>query len=308
MTTALGPIEVCRPYLWHPTESGRFTADELLGLDGFLTRHARRLVTLAGIEHSFARAQQVLAEFCGWDVDDEVIRQTTHAEARRVAEQRPERNDAWPFAQAEGEIEVLIDAGKVNTRTGWRDVKFGLFLKRKPGPAATPAGWDERHLPPPTTRAVVAAIEEAESFGARLRRESDRLGVTTAPAVTVLGDGAEWIWNLASEHLPQAAGVLDMYHLMEHVSGAMKAMGGAGDAIRTRCDAARQVVLSEGKPGLERWLGAVFAGTRRSARRSHCWTWPRMWPSTRPGWGTPSGWRPDEASAAGWWKGGSNSS
>ncbi len=243
-----------------PTESGRFTADELLGLDGFLTRHARRLVTLAGIEHSFARAQQVLAEFCGWDVDDEVIRQTTHAEARRVAEQRPERNDAWPFAQAEGEIEVLIDAGKVNTRTGWRDVKFGLFLKRKPGPAATPAGWDERHLPPPTTRAVVAAIEEAESFGARLRRESDRLGVTTAPAVTVLGDGAEWIWNLASEHLPQAAGVLDMYHLMEHVSGAMKAMGGAGDAIRTRCDAARQVVLSEGKPGLERWLGAVFAG------------------------------------------------
>ncbi len=255
MITALGPVPLRRPYLWHRTESGRFPADELLGLDGFLTRHARRLVTLAGIEHSFARAQQVLAEFCGWGVDDEVIRQTTHAEARRVAEQRPERNDA----AAEGEIEARIDAGKVNTLTGWRDVKCGLFLKRKPGSAATPDEWDQRDLPSPTTRVVVAAIEEAELFGARLRRESDRLGVTAEPAVTVLGDGAEWIWNVASDHLPQAAGVLDIYHLMEHIGEAVKAMGGTEDAIRTRGDTARRAVLSEGKPGFERWLGAVFA-------------------------------------------------
>lgn len=259
MTTALGPVDVRRPYLWHPTAGGRFPADELLGVDGFLTRQARRLVTLAGIDHSFARAQQVLAEFCGWEVDDEVIRQTTHAEARRVADQRPGRNDATPFGKADGEIEVLIDAGKVNTRTGWRDVKCALFLKRKPGPAATPDEWDQRDLPSPTVRTVIAAIEEADHFGPRLRRESDRLNVTTHPCVTVLGDGAEWIWNLASEHLPQAAGVLDIYHLLEHVGGAMRGMGGTEDAIRTRCDAARQAVLSEGKSGLERWLGGAFA-------------------------------------------------
>jgi hypothetical protein len=259
VTTALGPVHVRRPYLWHPTDSGRFPGDELLGIEGFLTRQARRLITLAGIEHSFARAQQVLAEFCGWDVDDEVIRQTTHAEARRVAEQRPERSDALPFAEAEGEIEALIDAGKVNTLTGWRDVKFGLFLKREPGSAATPDEWDQRDLPSPTARAVIAAVEEAEVFGGRLRRESDRLGVTAQPAVTVLGDGAEWIWNLASDHFPQAAGVSDIYHLMEHIGEAMKQMGGTEDAIRARCDAARRAVLSDGKPGFERWLGGVFA-------------------------------------------------
>lgn len=32
-----------RPYLWHPAHGGAFPADELLGVDGFLTRHARRL-------------------------------------------------------------------------------------------------------------------------------------------------------------------------------------------------------------------------------------------------------------------------
>ncbi|MBN9521632.1 hypothetical protein J0H58_24455 [bacterium] len=42
-------------------------------------------------------------------------------------------------------------------------------------------------------------VEEADRFGGRLRAEADRLGVTTAGAVTVLGDGAEWIWNLAAE-------------------------------------------------------------------------------------------------------------
>lgn len=258
MTTALGPVDLRRPYLWHPTASGLFPADELLGVSGFLTRHARRLVTLAGIDHSFAHAQQVLAEFCGWEVDDEVIRRTTHAEAKRIAEQRPARTDASQFEQAEGEVEVSIDAGKVNTLTGWRDVKVGLFLKRKPGAPATPEEWDQRDLPSPTVRTVIAAVEEAERFGQRLRRESDRLNVTTRPATTVLGDGAEWIWNLASDHLPQAVGVLDIYHLLEQVGGAMKAMGGTEGTIRGRCEAARRAVLSEGKTGFERWLGGVF--------------------------------------------------
>lgn len=248
-----------RPYLWHPAHGGAFPADGLLGVDGFLTCHARRLVTLAGSEHSFARAQQVLDEFCGWTVDDELIRQTTHAEARRAAEQRPDRTDAAAFATAAGEVEVLIDAGKVNTLTGWRDVKFGLFLKRKAGSSAPPDEWDQRDLPPPTVRTVIAAIEDAGAFGERLRRESDRLGVTTTPAMTVLGDGAEWIWNLAADHLPQAAGVLDIYHLLDHVNRAMAAMGGTAEAIRARCEAARRAVLSDGKSGFEGWLGGVFA-------------------------------------------------
>lgn len=149
VTTALGPIDVGRPYLWHPAEGGRFPADDDLGVDGFLTRQARRLVTLVGVEHSFARGQQLLAELCGWQVDDEVIRRTTHAEARRAAAERPARADAAPCAEAKGAAEVLVDAGKVNTLDGWRDVKVGLLLKRDAGDGATADEWDRRHLPPP---------------------------------------------------------------------------------------------------------------------------------------------------------------
>ena len=260
MRTALGPVSVTREYSWHPTAGGVFPADDALGVDGSLTRQARRLVTLAGVEHSFARAQQMLAALCGWQVDDEVIRRTTHAEARRAAADRPDRTDAAAFARAPGAVEVLMDAGKVNTRDGWRDVKLGLFLKREAGAPATPAEWDRRDLPAPTARATIAAVEDADRFGQRVRTEADRLGVTTAPGVTVLGDGAEWIWNLAADHLPQSSGVLDIYHALEHVGDAVKGVwGDAGEATRGRIEEARHALLSEGKPGLEGGLARMFA-------------------------------------------------
>jgi hypothetical protein len=251
-------VTLSRPYSWHPLDGGAFRADAVLGLDGFLTRQAQRLVTLVGVEHSFARAQQVLGALCGWQVDDEVIRQTTHAQARRAAQERPTRSDAASFAESPGEVEVLMDAGKVNTLGGWRDVKIGLFLKREPGPPAQPPEWDRRALPAPTVRATVAAIEGAGRFGQRLRGEADRLGVTTAATATVLGDGAEWIWNLAEEHLPQAGGVLDVFHAVEHIGDAVKAVWGDGPEAAARTDAGRAALLAGGKPGLERWLAGVF--------------------------------------------------
>jgi hypothetical protein len=260
VTTALGPVPVTREYVWPTSGGGSFPADDALGIDGFLTRQARRLVTLAGVEHSFARAQQVLAELCGWQVDDEVIRRTTHAEARRAAADRPARRDAGSFARAAGAVEVLMDAGKVNTRDGWRDVKLGLFLKREPGEPARPAEWDRRALPAPTARTTIAAVEAADRFGQRLRAEADRLGVTTAPGVTVLGDGADWIWNLAADHLPRAAGVLDVFHAVEHIGDAVKAVWGEGSAATAgRIAAGRAALIADGKVGLERWLAGAFA-------------------------------------------------
>lgn len=257
--TAVGPVCVSRDYVWSATEGGAFRADEMLGLDGFLTRQATRLATLAGVEHSFARAQQVLKEMCGWQIDDEVIRQTTHAQAKRAAQERPGRGDAESFATASGAIEVLVDAGKVNTLAGWRDVKIGLFLRRDAGSSATPEQWNCRPLPAPTIRTTIAAIEDAEQFGVRLRSEADRLGVTTASAVTVLADGAEWIWNLAADQLPQAAGVLDIFHAVEHIGDAMKALWGENANAALHAEAGRQTLLTDGKRGLERWLTALCA-------------------------------------------------
>ena len=192
--TAMGQVKLSRSYVSQAGE-GSFPADDDLGIDGDLTTQARRMATLAGVKQPFAKAELLLDELCGWQLDDETIRLITHAAAKQASAVREERPDAARLAKASGEIEVAIDAGKVNTRGGWRDVKIALFSRRETGLPATPAQWDCRELPRPTIGIVVAAIEGAEAFAARVRAEADRLNATLAAAITVAGDGAEWIWG-----------------------------------------------------------------------------------------------------------------
>jgi Transposase len=254
----LGKVAFARRYVTGP-DGGHYPADLALGLDGSLSRQATRMATLLGVTHPFDRAAALLAQLCGWTVDAETIRRTTHATARRAADERPARADATPFATDPGAIEVLIDAGKVNTRGGWRDVKMALFVRRPQGSPATVAEWATRRLPPPTRRTVVVAVEECGAFAGRVRQELDRLRITTAPNATVLGDGAEWIWNLADEVLPQATGVLDVFHAVEHLCDAVTAVFGTDTArIAAHVEAGRQALLAAGKPGVDHWLVAVM--------------------------------------------------
>jgi hypothetical protein len=238
----------------------------VLGVDGYLTAAARRMAVLAGARQPFAKAQQLLAELSGWDLDDDTIRRATHAAAAAAAAARDERGAAARFAAAAGVIEVPIDAGKVNTTGGWRDVKVAVFAKRELGAPAAPAAWAERDLPAPAARTVVAAVEDSGAFAARVRAEADRLGVTTAGDVTVLGDGADWIWALAEGVVPQAGGVLDVYHALGHVAAAAKAVWGEGTMATARqLEAGREALLSGGKAGLERWVGEALAAVPAGA-------------------------------------------
>jgi len=81
-----------------------------------------------------------------------------------------------------------------------------------------------------------------------VRREADRLGVTTTPTVSVLADGGEWIWNLAADVVPQATGVLDVFHAVEDLAEAVKAVFGPGtEATTAHTQAGRRALLAGGK-------------------------------------------------------------
>ena len=258
MITAFGPIRFARRYT-SGADGGGYPADSALGVDGLLSRQATRITSLLGITHSFDRAQRLLEQLCGWSVDAETIRRSTHATARRAAAERPQRADAGRFAAAPGEIELLIDAGKVNTRGGDRDLKLALFLRRECGKPAAVEQWASRRLPGPTIRSAVAAIEGCGLFAERVRREADRLKVTADNRVSVLADGAGWIWELAADVVPQAAGVLDIFHAVEHLSDAVKAVFGPGtDAATAHTEAGRRALLAGGKAGVDRWLADLI--------------------------------------------------
>src|SRR5208337_2312501 len=44
-----------------------------------------------------------------------------------------------------------------------------------------------------------------------------RRGWSRAQQQVVMGDGAEWIWNLAAEHFPEALQIVDLYHARQHL-------------------------------------------------------------------------------------------
>jgi len=258
--TALRAIVVVRAYFaCRACGWGGYLADTWLGLEGYLTRGATRLVCLLGGQGSFATAERLLGECCGWKVSDERIRQACLVEATRVAAFRAESAAVVEAFATTGEIEFQTDAAKVNTRGGWRDMKIGIFARRERGQPATPADWNQRRLPAPTTRVAFAAIETIDDFAPRWREWAGRLGIDDLTQISVLGDGAEWIWNAAFQQFGNGPQVLDIYHAAEHISDAAKAIFGEGTAEATTWrEEGRQLLLSDGWAGLCDHIGATL--------------------------------------------------
>jgi hypothetical protein len=243
--------------------------DERLGLTGFVSPQASKLLTLAGASWSFDRAAQLLAEFCGLRTCDQTIRQVCYAEAGLLADWLHTAKAAGAgFAAATGDLEFQTDGTMVNTFAGWREMRLGVFAKRPPGPPATPDTWDRRSLPAPCARVLFGGIETAAHFGPRMRRWAGRLGIRDPAAVTVLADGAEWIWNQVAAQLPGAAGLLDIYHAGEHLAACGQQLYGEGtDEAQTWLDQTRSALLHGGWLALAELTAAVRRPVRSRAKR-----------------------------------------
>jgi hypothetical protein len=225
---------------------------------------------LAGASWSFDRAAALLAEFCGLRTCDQTIRGVCCEQAGQLADWLHTDPQAGAgFAAASGAVEFQTDGTMVNTTTdGWREMRLGLFAKRQPGPPATPEQWDSRRLPVPTARLLFAAVQTADRFGPRIRAWAARLGIRDPTAVTVLADGADWIWKQVAVQLPGAAGVLDIFHALEHVGACANAVYGEGnEQARHWQDQGREALLRAGISGIEALIAATRAGVRSPRKR-----------------------------------------
>ena len=83
----------------------------------------------------------------------------------------------------------------------------------------TQTTWDKEGfaIRDPDSTTYTGAIETAEGFGKRLYLEAWNRGWSRAKKKVVLGDGAEWIWNLAALHFPGALQIVDLYHARQHL-------------------------------------------------------------------------------------------
>ena len=260
--TALGPVPLDRSYARCPAcEQGFFPADRLLGLQGWLTARALRMACHAGVADPFRKAERLLSELAGWSVDADTLRRRCHAQAAHAAASRAERTGLLQaFAQAAGDYELHLDAGKVNTvEDNWRDVKVAVFARRERGEPSDAAGLEQRNLPEPSVRSVVAAVEGREDFGTRVQDEALRLAVPLSAGLSLLGDGAEWIWNLAEDHFYGAAQLLDVWHGVEKAAGAGRVALGDGEAFQAWLRPAKEKLVGDGYVGVCEALASLTA-------------------------------------------------
>jgi hypothetical protein len=233
--------------------------DERLGVDGPVSPQAQRLLCLAGAERSFERAARMLRELAGLSVCDNTVRKACDRHGRAVrAWQRDDPAAGAAFRAAEGDVEFQTDGTSVNTTEGWREIRLSIFAKRRRGEPITDLdAWDDQRLPAPTARVATAGIRTSDALGPQWRRAAARLGVNDTRAITVLADGAKWIWNQVERNLPGSAGVLDIYHASEQIHAAAAALHGEAEAARQWAEARRRALLESGAAGVLAELEAV---------------------------------------------------
>jgi hypothetical protein len=184
-------------------------------------------------------------------VDADTLRRRCHEQAQAAAQGRESRG-ALPkaFADAAGDCELHIDAGKVfGTDKKWHDIKMALLLLRQRAEASDCLTLDQRTLPAPQVRSVVAAVETRQEFGIRVEAEVERLGMPLSAGLSVLGDGAGWIWDLVADHFHGAACVLDFWHAAQHLAAAGRAALGETPAMQAWLQGAKRAVAGDGYAG-----------------------------------------------------------
>jgi hypothetical protein len=88
---------------------------------------------------------------------------------------------------------------------------MGVFFTQGKG---TGEGYPVRDR---TSSSCIATFEPAAAFGRLVKAEGIRRGADRVRQLTVIGDGAAWIWNLAAATFPEATHIVDLYHAREHL-------------------------------------------------------------------------------------------
>jgi len=269
--TVAGAVRLSRLYLRCSTcRVGGFPLDEHLGVQGMLSRRAQRLLCLAGASWSFDRASEHLQELCGLQVSDTTIREV--CQPHGAAGRRWQQDDATAsraFREAPGETEFSTDGTSVNTTAGWREMRVGVFAKRERGQPLRLPQWRERTLPKPTARVAHAGLVRSAAWGGQWRRWAARLGIQQTAELTVLADGARWIWKQAAQQFPDAQGVLDIYHVSAHLHQTAAVLHGEGsEAARRWVEQRRQCLLQGGAAALLDELAGERRQTRSQRKRA----------------------------------------
>ncbi|MGH8335753.1 MAG: ISKra4 family transposase [Gammaproteobacteria bacterium] len=233
--TAVGQVQVSRPYYLCPDcHAGQCPADVELDIENTeFSPGVRRMQAMVGQEAPFDHGREQMKVLAGLEVTAKSVERTAEALGADIAQReqaqiRQALQLGLPVAGGEP-IPILyvqrdgtgIPVVKKETvgRQGKSEGQPAHTREVKLGCVFTQTRWDKEGYPirDLDSTTYTGAIETAEAFGQRLYREACQRGWSRALKKVVMGDGAEWIWNLAAEHFHDAIQIVDLYHARQHL-------------------------------------------------------------------------------------------
>ncbi len=188
---------------------------------------------VVGQEASFDHGRQQMKLLADLEVTTKAVERTAEAIGENIAAREQEEvrraiqldlpmvmGEAVPilYVQMDGTGVPVVNQETVG-RQGKTEGQPAHTREAKLGCVFTQTNWDQEGYPirDPDSTTYTGAIETAEEFGKRLYVEAWKRGWSRAEKKVVMGDGAEWIWNLAEQHFPGAVQIVDLYHARQHL-------------------------------------------------------------------------------------------
>lgn len=193
------------------------------------------LLSYAGqLAMSFEKSSEIMEKFTGIRVSESLIRTITEEIGKEVFDQGMKQAKASfekPELAApqlldkdkkEGILYILTDGSHVNTKnkdekgSSWREMKLGLIFRDKDSITRK----DGKQII--TKKEYVTYFGGVGEFKKLLFDAAASAGYGKISKVVMIGDGAQWIWNMCDELFPDAVQILDYYHMAENVSNFSK--------------------------------------------------------------------------------------
>ena len=96
-------------------------------------------------------------------------------------------------------------------RARTREVKLAVFFTQDR------LGKDGYPVRDRDSSSVIATFEPAAVFADLVKAEGIRRGADHVRQLTIIGDGAAWIWGIATAKFPEATQIVDLFHAREHL-------------------------------------------------------------------------------------------
>ncbi len=234
--TVLGPVTVRRAY-YQCAECGHGVVpkDAELGIENAsMSPGVRKMAARTATAVPFATAAGLLAELAGVGLTVKRVERAAEADGAAAFALLGAEADAicsrqlvpLPPAPGPDMLYIAVDgtgvpmvpaatqdrAGKAGDgRARTREAKMACLFTQ------TITDDDGFPVRDPGSSSYLATFDPASRFGQLVDAEARRRGSEQIRQLVVLGDGAVWIWNLASELFPHATQIVDLYHAREHV-------------------------------------------------------------------------------------------